>query len=54
MLEHLGVELPLGVVGLTADFVPKVCSEHWPRQTGRPENIFNKIIEENFLLQNSK
>ena len=32
MLEHLGVELPLGVVGLAAEFVPKVCSGHWPRQ----------------------
>ena len=28
MLEHLGVELPLGVVGLAAEFVPKVCSGH--------------------------
>jgi hypothetical protein len=25
-LEHLGVELPLGVVGLAAEFAPKVCS----------------------------
>ena len=32
MLEHLGVELPLGVVGLV---VPKVCSGHWPR----PERV---------------
>ena len=24
VLEHLGVELPLGVVGLAAEFVPKV------------------------------
>ena len=28
MLEHLGVELPLGVVGLAAEFVPKVFSGH--------------------------
>ena len=25
-LEHLGVELPLGVLGLAVEFVPKVCS----------------------------
>ena len=29
VLEHLGVELPLGVVGLAGEFVPKVCSGHW-------------------------
>jgi hypothetical protein len=34
MLEHLGVALPLGVVGLAAEFSPKVCSGHWPRQEG--------------------
>ena len=26
MLEQLGVELPLRIVGLDAEFVPKVCS----------------------------
>ena len=35
VLEHLGVELPLGVVGLAAEFAPKVCSGCWPRHTGR-------------------
>ena len=35
VLECLGVELPLGVVGLAVEFVPKVCSGHQPRQTGR-------------------
>ena len=35
MLEHLGVELPLGVVGLGAEPVPKVCSA----QKLRPEGI---------------
>jgi hypothetical protein len=25
-LERLGVELPLGVVGLAAEFAPMVCS----------------------------
>ena len=34
MLEHLGVELPLGVVGLAAESVPKVCSGQWPRLEG--------------------
>jgi hypothetical protein len=28
------VELPLGVVGLVAEFESKVCSEHWPRPEG--------------------
>ena len=35
VLELLGVELPLGVVGLAVEFVPKVCSGRQPRQTGR-------------------
>ena len=34
MLEHLGVELPLGVVGLAVEFVPKVCSGHQLRPEG--------------------
>ena len=34
VLEHLGVELPLGVVGLAAEFEHKVCSGHWPRLEG--------------------
>ena len=33
-LEHLGVEFPLGIVGLTAEFVPKVCSGHQLRLEG--------------------
>jgi hypothetical protein len=33
-LERLGVELPLGVVGLAAEFVLKVCSGHWTRLEG--------------------
>ena len=32
--EHLGVKLPLGVVRLAVEFVPKVCSGHWPRPKG--------------------
>ena len=31
VFECLGVDLPLGVVGLAAEFKPKVCSGHWPR-----------------------
>jgi hypothetical protein len=34
VLESPRVELPLGVVGMAAEFVPKVCSGHQPRQTG--------------------
>ena len=34
VLELLGVELPLGVVGLTVEFVPKVCSGQPPRPEG--------------------
>ena len=34
VLECLGVELPLGVVGLVAEFGPKVCSGHWLRLEG--------------------
>ena len=34
MLEYLGVELPLGVVGLAVEFAPKVCSGHWLRREG--------------------
>ena len=41
MLDKLGVELPLDVVGLAAKFVPSVCSGHWPRQIER--NVCNKF-----------
>ena len=34
VLENLGVELPLGVVGLAAEFGPKVCSGLQPRPEG--------------------
>ena len=34
MLEHLGVELLLVVVGLATEFMLKVCSEHCPRLEG--------------------
>lgn len=39
VLEHLGVGLPLGVVGVGAEPVPKVCSGHWFRLEG-PEYLF--------------
>ena len=34
VLEHLGVELPLGVVGLGAELAPNVCSGHLFRLEG--------------------
>ena len=34
MLECLGVELLLDVVGLAVEFLPKVSSEHWLRTKG--------------------
>ena len=34
MLECLGVELPLGVVGLAAEFSPEVCGWHQSRPEG--------------------
>ena len=34
VLECLGVELPLDVVGLAAEFLPNVCSGHEPRPEG--------------------
>jgi hypothetical protein len=34
MLEHLGVGLPLVVMGLATEFVSKVCSGHRPRLGG--------------------
>ena len=34
VLEYLGVDLHLGVVGLAAEFEPKVCSGHRPRLEG--------------------
>ena len=34
VLEHLGVELLLGVVGLVAEFEPNVCSGHQLRPEG--------------------
>ena len=34
VLERLGLELPLGVTRLAAEFVPKVCSGHQLRLEG--------------------
>jgi hypothetical protein len=34
VLEYLGVDLPLAVVGLAAEFGPKDCSGHQPIQEG--------------------
>jgi hypothetical protein len=30
ILEHMVVDLPLGVVELAAEFAPKYFSGHWP------------------------
>ena len=34
VLELLGVDLPVGIVGLAAEFMPKVCSGHQLRSEG--------------------
>jgi hypothetical protein len=34
VLERLGLDLPLDVVGLAAEFAPKFCSGHQPRPEG--------------------
>jgi hypothetical protein len=34
VLEYVEVELPLGVVGLAAEFLPEVCSGHQFRPEG--------------------
>jgi hypothetical protein len=39
MLKHLGVENTLGVVGLAAEFMPKVCLLRALAQTRRPKKI---------------
>ena len=36
MLECLGVELPLGVVGLAVQFSPIVCSGYWAQTGSNP------------------
>ena len=42
VLECLGVELPLGVVGLSEEFVPKVCSGY---QLGLKGNCATGSVE---------
>ena len=37
--EHLGVKLPLGVVGLGEELVPKVCSVHQLRLEGTCDTV---------------
>ena len=50
VLDHLGMEIPLGVVGLASEFGPKVCSSLQPRSeethaTGQVEflNLWNML-----------
>jgi hypothetical protein len=52
VLEHQGVELPLGVVGLAAEFAPKVCSGHQTRQTGRNEPV--PLVWQSFCVPGSR
>ena len=40
VLEHLEVELPLGVVGLGVEPALKVCSGHWLRTEGADSGFF--------------
>jgi hypothetical protein len=40
----LGVELPLGIVGLAAEFTPKIFAGHRPRQEGR-KFFFSDVVE---------
>jgi hypothetical protein len=47
VLEHLGVELLLGVVGLAAEFAPEICSGHWPR----PERCNCVLYVYNFHIE---
>ena len=48
MLERLGVDFFLGIVGLASEFTPKVCSGHWPRleeihATGQMEFLGSRV-----------
>ena len=50
MLEHLEVELPLGVVGLGTELMPKVCSGHQIRTEGQGKYlVLNKNAREIFF-----
>ena len=44
MLEHLGVELPLGFVGLAEEFVPKICLGHWLRLGGTRATVQVELL----------
>jgi hypothetical protein len=50
VLEHLGVELPLGVVGLAAQFVPNVYSRHRSRLKGTHETVLAEFLSVWVLL----
>ena len=50
MLEYLEVELPLGVVGLGTELMPKVCSGHQIRTEGQGKYlVLNKNAREIFF-----
>lgn len=49
VLQHLGVEFLLGVVGLATENMPKVCSGHWfrpegPHATGQAEFLGAQVL----------
>ena len=44
MIEGLGVELPLGVVGLVVEFMPKVCSGHCLRPEGTCATVWMEFL----------
>jgi hypothetical protein len=50
MSERLGVDLPLGVVGLAEEFAPKVCSVHQPRPEGTCATDWMEFLGAQILL----
>ena len=51
MLECVGVELPLGVVGLALEFAPKICSGSQHTRTGRnPCHLSGRVAESPILV----
>jgi hypothetical protein len=43
MLEHLGMELPLGVLGLAAEFAPNVCLGHPLRPEENHRSLWERV-----------
>jgi hypothetical protein len=51
VLENMGVELPLGVMGLAAEFMPKICSGHRPRKGRDSSIIIHQFDNKNIFLR---